>query len=114
LPLIVDETSGSVPGSKPIAIVDSGPISEYIEKSYPDRPFVTKDLLSQQEAHIAAIRQNVTFPLFPIIVPGAGKNFDEPTITFYNTTRPGIFGEIQRSIIPVYRLVVHILQASKR
>jgi hypothetical protein len=70
-------------------------IAEYIEKTYPDRPFTTAALLAEQEAHIDAIRKNVAGQFCALVVPGAVKNFDEPSVGYYNSTRSGIFGIVQ-------------------
>jgi glutathione S-transferase len=67
-------------------------IAEYIEKTYPDRPFATAALLVEQQEHVDTIRKNVAGQFCALIIPGAVKNFDGPSVEYSNTTRSGFFG----------------------
>jgi glutathione S-transferase len=79
-------------GKAPVAIADSVKIADYLEEMYPERPLATKALRDASAPHIQALVQHVFEHMWRIIVPAAVKNFDGPTLAFYNSTRGAIFG----------------------
>lgn len=105
LPLI----SVHEPGAEPLAVVDSMRIAEYIERTYPDRAFATSALLAEQQEHVDAIRKNVAGQFCALIVPGAVKNFDEPSVSYYNSTRSGVFGMFRLVVLVIRRYLMQAI-----